>query len=221
MVNQVLESKQVDGLLITTVYNLLWMPSVDVLINIHTTYFSCLDTLVTSVWSLLTLELLAGGSLLLLCISPCSSEGTPAPAEGRSGHPLSSKRGSRQAGCSCIRNKLAEGCCSQRCIFFWPPGQTAKGSQWEILPLLKSQSRDRTSSWAARLNQNHKLLGSVQGELGEIFCSANTGGKTWWFNGLFWTRNSRKHPWPSLFLCGRSPPPTMLQIMKWNFQQAE
>lgn len=62
--------------------------------------------------------------------------------------------------------------------FFWPPGQTAKGSQWEILPLLKSLSRDRTSSWAARLNQNHKLLGSVRGELGEMLWSANTGGKT-------------------------------------------
>lgn len=35
------------------------MPSVDVLINIHTTYFSCLDMLVTSGGSWLTLELLA------------------------------------------------------------------------------------------------------------------------------------------------------------------
>lgn len=45
--------------------------------------------------------------------------------------------------------------------FFLPPGQTSEGSRWQILRLLKSSSRDRTSSWAACLNQNHKLLGSV------------------------------------------------------------
>lgn len=38
------------------------MPAVDVLINIHATYFSCLDMLVTSVGRWLTLELLPNGS---------------------------------------------------------------------------------------------------------------------------------------------------------------
>lgn len=38
------------------------MPAVDMLINIHATYFSCLDMLVTSVGRWLTLELLPNGS---------------------------------------------------------------------------------------------------------------------------------------------------------------
>lgn len=38
------------------------MPAVDVLINIHATYFSCLDMLVTSGGRWLTLELLTDGS---------------------------------------------------------------------------------------------------------------------------------------------------------------
>lgn len=58
------------------------MLSVDVVINIHTTYFSCLDMLVTSVRSLLTVELLAngrpGGIPLFICINLCGSESTPA-----------------------------------------------------------------------------------------------------------------------------------------------
>lgn len=98
------------------------MPSVDVLINIHTTYFSCLDMLVTSVRSLLTLEPPAnsrpGGIPLFVCINPRGSDSTPAweaPAEGPCGHPPLPKRGSEQAGCSHISNRLAAECCSHGC----------------------------------------------------------------------------------------------------------
>ena len=107
------------------------MPSVDVLINIHTTYFSCLDMLVTSVQSLLTLELLDNGRPgeipLFICINPCGSESTPAQealAEGRRGHPPSSEKGSKQAEC---RNKLAAGCCSRGCRVFFASRTNSRG----------------------------------------------------------------------------------------------
>lgn len=58
------------------------MPAVDVLINIHATYFSCLDMLVTSGGRWLTLELLADGSptgVLVATESHTSAQIPPRP----------------------------------------------------------------------------------------------------------------------------------------------
>jgi len=110
------------------------MPSVDVLINIHTTYFSCLDMLVTSVQSLLTPELLAsgrpGGIPLLICTNPCGSESPVVwqqPAEGWRGHPPSSEKGSKQAGRSRICNESAAGCCSHGREGFFATRTSSRG----------------------------------------------------------------------------------------------
>lgn len=133
------------------------MPSVDVLINIHTTYFSCLDMLVTSVQSLLTLELLTngrlGGILRFICINPCGSESTSAweaLAKGQCGHPSSSEKGSKQAECQRIRNKSAAGCCSHGCRVFFPTRPNSRGksladsSSLEVIELRKDVVLDRS-----------------------------------------------------------------------------
>lgn len=147
------------------------MPSVDVLINIHTTYFSCLDMLVTSVQSLLTLEHLAngraGGIPLFICINPCGSESTPAwqePAEGATWAPplvLKKVRSKRDASSPGISRQRGVSLVGAGWFFFCHQDKQVKGSWWQILRLLKSSSRDRTSSWTACLNQKHKLLGST------------------------------------------------------------
>lgn len=150
------------------------MPSVDVLINIHTTYFSCLDMLVTSGGSWLTLELpISGKTNMVPGFTAAQLHIYTWAAQGDAGavvspHPchfvMMKRDGMTLLWCEPDTSKSR---ISRQWGFvprvFLPLGQTMRGSEWWILHRLKSPNEDRMSCWNACLNQKHKLLGPMQG----------------------------------------------------------